>query len=107
MLNSIWGWTVPDPVYLTDAERPLRTIDVRDRYRHFAVFRLKGIQYTRWFQDAIIREHYCAHHQVQVMNLGMVKTCAELAHEQAIFETAFNKTRNATPHVEDNPFENS
>lgn len=61
---------MPDPLYLTDAERPLRPPDVQRLYRFFAVFRLRRIQYTRWFYDPSARDTYLASHSCEVMNRG-------------------------------------
>jgi hypothetical protein len=49
-----------DPLYLTDAERPLRPTSVRDRYRFAALFELKATRYTRWFSDPGQRAAYLA-----------------------------------------------
>lgn len=47
-----------EPLYLTDAERPIRPAEMRARYRFFSVFRLNKIQYTRWFPDVHTRAAY-------------------------------------------------
>ncbi len=63
------------PLYLTDAERTLRTEDMQDRYRFYACFRLKGIQYTRWFADPGSRSAYIGNFpDCQVMNMGEGET---------------------------------
>lgn len=48
----------PDPLYLADAERPIRPIEVQDRYRFYLTFRLRNVQYTRWFTDPDSRSAY-------------------------------------------------
>lgn len=49
----------PSPLYLTDAERPLRP-RLAPFYRHSALFMWRGIRYLRWFTDPRIREAYLA-----------------------------------------------
>ena len=43
------------PDYLTDAERALLTPDRQRQYAHYAVFRLHGVIYTRWYRHSFAR----------------------------------------------------
>lgn len=46
------------PRFLVDAERNYRDITIRDKYRFFLVFKLKGYQYKRWFASRFERDSY-------------------------------------------------
>lgn len=47
-----------EPLYLTDAERPLRPLEQQARYAHYAEFDWRGVRYTRWFTDPTTRRAY-------------------------------------------------
>lgn len=69
---------MPDPPYLTDAERHVRPVALRDRYRFFVCFRWRGIQYTRWFDAPSLIPGYLGRFEdVQIMNQGEAKTSTE------------------------------
>ena len=46
------------PTFLVDAERDLRDITIRDKYRFWLVFRLKDYTYKRWFSSRFERDNY-------------------------------------------------
>lgn len=76
-----------NPLYLTDAERPLRPVVVQDAYRFFVVFRLRSSQYTRWFQTSEDRQSYLDSAGAEVMNLGEGPTSAQThAHQNILKE---------------------
>lgn len=61
----------PDPLYLADSERPIRPLEMQDRYRFFLTFRLRNVQYTRWFTDPTTRAAYFQNLPgAQLMNAG-------------------------------------
>lgn len=82
-----------DQLYLTDAERTLRPLEIRDRYRYFATFRYRNIQYTRWFQDPDDRQRFLADNTVDLVVVGEVPTAATAAFESRLLDTVFNKKR--------------
>lgn len=76
-----------DPIYLTDAERHLRPADLQDRYRFVAVFRLRGIQYLRWFPSAERRDAYLADlPAVQILNTGEAPPSEELTRRASLLK---------------------
>lgn len=52
------GCSVSEPLYLTDAERPLRKASTKGRYRYFLTFKLRQTIYTRWFRSPEDRSSY-------------------------------------------------
>ena len=46
------------PKFLVDAERNLRDVTIRDKFRFYLVFKLKGLQYKRWFASTFERNCY-------------------------------------------------
>ena len=80
---------MPDPPYITDAERPLRPIEMRDRFRFYVCFRWRGVQYTRWFPRPSDIPGYIANFPgAQVMNQGESRTHAEAEREAALLREA-------------------
>ena len=76
-----------DPPYITDAERPLRPLEVRDRYRFYVCFRWRGVQYTRWFQSRWDIPPYLERFAgAQVMNEGESRTQAEADREAGLLK---------------------
>lgn len=76
-----------EPLYLTDAQRPLMGVELQDRYRFYAVFRLKGIQYTRWFTDPGTRQSYVDNLPGgQTMSLGEAQTYEAATMSRKILE---------------------
>lgn len=81
------GDPMGEPLYLTDAERHLRPADLQDRYRFVAVFRLRNVQYVRWFPSERSRDAYLAElPAVQIMNTGVAPLAEEVERRASLLK---------------------